>query len=111
MRAVSHAVRGSNGSHFKHDSLCERDNRMNSSFRLMILESGPLRIFTSSEFRRFNVFKAEVRKKTVQTKIIKFVELVEQNIKKEIEHMHGEMMFDEWSKRSFNYVAMIALDI
>ena len=105
---ASRATGASISSHFKRDKLSERENSVKSWVRLIILESCPFSIVTSTEYRRFNRFLTAVSVETVQITIIKMVELVEKRIQKAIEKTIGAVLFDGWSKRGVHYVAMVA---
>ena len=72
--------------------------------RLIELESCPLSLVKSKEFRHLNRYRTKISVETV----IKMFELVELWVKNKIENLKGAMLFDEWSRRGAQYVAMVA---
>ena len=99
---------GSIRSHFRSDKLSDREETINTYVRLIVITSARFSIIDSHEYRRALRHNVAVTPETVKITIMKLVELVEIRIKKELENTKGAVLFDDWTKRSVNYVALIA---
>lgn len=96
------------GDYFESEKPTERENAINSYFRLIVLESTLFSIVKSKKYRSFIRYDLDVSVEVMQETMLKSVELVEERIRKELHESKGAIMFDEWNKRGLHYVAMLA---
>ena len=104
---ATEAAGGTIRSHFKSDNLSDYENAVKNYIQLIVLESCPFAIISSTLNRRFYNWKSEVSKQTVQETIINLVELVEQRVDKQIKSTKAELLFDCSLKLGRHYFAIM----
>ena len=108
-RTESQRSGGSIHDHFSGKSLSSDDKAIHAYLNFILAKNLPLCTVQPKEFLALPRYDIPIRVDKITHVIYKIVELVEEEIKKEMQELSGAILYDGWSCNNMHFTALVVL--